>query len=354
MSALWKKTDNNGKSELQQLESGAVTLSRPTVIFLTGVFTTSDQPQYVAGAIKHLNEMLDSFGQENSSKTDVLAWSYKSHKTNMRNVFMYNAMPEKYYSRQARQFVYDHLLPHLASEYSFDKKGRLTATPRKVADVAASFQNLTFLAYSYGSVFSQEVYHALHKTMGEVGFNEKDSQFLISRIHQISLGAVSRPMKEGNRYTSVCLVASNDRISTHKRRLWWSTREMLASYGKNLSIQKVSKRNWYITAPVQKDMWEAEEDKDGNLVMRNVIRPLFPKWWVRNSHHELQHYTTDQEENNQFAKICRFALINCVQRERALRPAEMIAPPKSVVGKDTHLDKSCLSYKARIKRALKK
>ena len=354
MSVLWKKIKQaEGPSKLQEIEAGGVKLDRPTVIFLTGVFTTADHPQYVSGAISHLNEMLDSFGQDNSSHTDVMAWSYKSHKNNIKNVFAYNAMPEKYYSKQSRQFVYDFLLPHIASEYSFDKKGQLTGKPRKNAEVVAAFQNLTFLAYSYGSVFSQEVYHALSKTMNELGYSEKNTKFLISRIHQVSLGAVSRPMKEDGRYTSICLVATNDRISTHKRRLWWSTREMFASYTKNLSIRKLGKRNWYISAPVQKELWEPKEDKDGNIVMRNVIRPLFPKWWVRQSHHELQHYTTDRDDSNQFAKIARFALINCVKRDRALRPAEITAPPKCLQN-NKNMDQECKTYASRIRKAMRR
>lgn len=356
MSVLWKKTKlTNGKSNLEAMQAGGVTLERPTVIFLTGVSTTMSQPKFVSGAISHLNDMMNSFGENNSENTDVFAWSYASKRSNFKSMFAYNAMPNDYASKHAVKFVNDFLLPHIADDVVLDKKGYLQSGKKKsVKEVNNAFQNLTLIAYSFGSVFSQEIYNALNDTMKTLGYSKSNTRFLISRIHQISLGAVSRPMQEDNRYTSVCLVATNDAISNHKRRLYWSFKELSAAYTKKLSIRKLSKRSWYISAPVQKELWEQNQDEDGNIVMRNVVRPLFPKWWVRHSHHELPHYTTDQHESNQFAKIARFALINSIQRTRALRPDEMIAPPKCILGKDAKIDSECEAYQKRIKSAFRK
>ncbi len=354
MSVLWKKIKTStGKSTLEKMGPGDVTLERPTVLFLTGVSTTMSQPQYVAGAISHVHDMIDTGGANKSADTDVYAWSYKSKRSNFKSVFMYNALPDTYFSNHGRQFVYDFLLPHFAENIEFDKKGRLkSADPIDVKEVAEKFRNLTLLAYSYGSVFSQEVYNAAYAVMQDIGYSEKNARFMLSRIHQVSLGAVSRPIKEKDRFTSICLVATNDRVSNHKRRLYWSFKELSAAYTKTLKINKLSKRNWYISAPVQKDLWEQKQDPEGNIVMRNVVRPLFPKWWIRHSHHELPHYTTDQDESNQFAKMARFALINCVNRKHSLLASEMIAPPKSLIGRDAKFDQECENYKKRIKKAM--
>ena len=355
MSTLWRKIKGVEKEKsLQPVEKGGVTLEKPTVIFLTGVSTTENKPQFVGGSISHVEEMLNSFGSGLADKTEILAWSYQKKRKNMFNVMSYNLDPQYQSSALAREFANSFLLPHMADNCTFNKKGKLESGDRKpVKSVADAFNNLTLLCYSYGTVFAQEVYNAARENMNVLGYSENEAKYIMTRIHQISLGAVSRPMLEKDRYASICLVATNDRISNHKRRLWWTFNEFRAAYAKELKINQISKRSWYISAPVQKDLWEEKVNKDGEIEMRN-INHLFPKWFPRASHHELPHYTTDQDESNQFAKIARFALINCVRRKKPLRPEQMIKPPMKFFGKDWFLSKECQNYQKRIAKAVSK
>ena len=355
MSTLWRKAPKSSEEPLVEVNAGEVTLERPTVIFLTGVSTTVKQPKFVSGSLSHVNEMLDSAGPGLSAKTDVMAWSYQSKRKNFMSVFSYNANPQGYFSKTARKFVDDFLLPHMNPHAAPDRKGQLiiAGENKPIAETQRAFNNLTLLAYSYGSVFAQEVYNASRARMRELGYTDRQSKLLMSRIHQISLGAVSRPMQEQDRYSSICMVATNDRISNHKRRIWWSVGELFAAYAQKLTIKSLSKRSLYISAPVQKDLWEEKTGKDGKVEKRN-INHLFPKWWVRASHHELPHYTTNQDHSNAFARIARYALINSVTREKTLRPEQMIAPPASLRQPGQCTPHEIQAYEARIAKGIRR
>ena len=60
MAKLWqRKNDDNGKSRLQDISLTDLKITEPSVIFLTGFFTTDKSPAYVAGALKTLREIMD-------------------------------------------------------------------------------------------------------------------------------------------------------------------------------------------------------------------------------------------------------------------------------------------------------
>ena len=352
MNKLWRTdVSTDGTSEIVELEPGKMQVDKPTVVFFSGVSTTKSGQHFVKGAIDHVEQMLG--GRENglSDQANVYAWQYKTKKSNFKNSFNYNCFPDRFFSKDAAKFIYEFMLPLLANDFDYNvKKKKISGTKRAFKDVEKDFNNLTFLAYSYGSVFSQEVYNGTKKTMIDLGYSPKQARLLLSKIHLISMGAISRPMKEVNRFTSICMVATNDRISKHKGRIWWSLGELFARAARKLTIKPLSKRSAYISAPVQKDLFTPKQDKEGNIVMRN-IRHIFPKWWPRHSYHELPHYTTDRDFDNEFSKIARFALNNCVQRKTALTPKKMIAPVDPLVGNKRYSNEEKAVYKMRVAAA---
>ena len=353
MNKLWKKTQQSeGGQALEQVVPGALTLDKPTVVFFSGLFTTGKGINLVKGAAGHIEEMLGGAGNNISDHADIRVWQYKSKRSNLKNIFNYNCFPSRAFSRNATIFVGDFLLPLVAENGTYNvKKKSFQGQKKDFKDVEKAFNNLTFMAYSYGSVFSQEVYNGAKKMMKQVGFSKNQTRLLLSRIHLISMGAVSRPMKEKNRFTSITLVATNDRISNHKNKIWWSVKEFFARAARKLTIRRLTKRNAYITAPVQKDLFTPHEDKEGQVVMRN-IRKLFPAWWPRHSYHELQHYTTDRDFDNEFSKIARFALLNAMQRDKPLTLEQMIAPANPIVGEGRYSPDEKAVYETRISAAM--
>lgn len=331
MAQLWtQKRENTSGPKIQNIDAGELSLQKPTLIFLPGLFNTPKQPAMIRAGIGHLLGMLRSFGERNGETCEIHTVSYNGRRSNLSHFFNYNSKPKTYASVEAREFVNDYLMKHIARDVKIGPKGRVisgTAKPKK--DIERAFQNLTFMAYSYGTVFSQEVYNASRDAMKKVGINERDSKYLLSRIHLVSVGCVSRPIKEKNRFTSICLVASNDFVSNLKRYVFWSLKEVFATVADNLKISPLSRRNLYITAPVKRRPQQTITTAEGKKITQNV-KPLFPKWSPIASHHELEHYTTDQDDHNQFAKIVRYALVNCLRRTRALKGVEMIAPPRAL------------------------
>lgn len=346
MAQLWTQNrDGESGERIKNIDAGGLTLEKPTLVFLAGLFNTPKQPTMIRGAIGHLIGMLRNFGERAGETCEIHTVCYKSRRSNLCHFFNYNSRPNTYASQEARQFVYDYMLPHFADNCQFDEKGQFVSGDKKpLRDVEKAFKNLTFMAYSYGTVFSQEVYNAAKKTMEAAGFEKSDSRYLLSRIHLVSMGCVSRPLREQNRYTSICLVATNDFVSSLKRYVWPSLKEAFATVANKLKISDLSRRNLYIAAPVKRRISEVITLDDGRKIEKRVPL-LFPKWSPIASHHELHHYTTDQDDSNQFAKIVRFALVNCLRRDKALKGIEMIAPPPE-------MSVEAERYQARIERAL--
>jgi hypothetical protein len=353
MNKLWRKdVDENGDVNLHEIAEEGINLDKPSVVFFSGLSTTKTGLNFVKGAIGHVEDMLGGLDNGVAENANIYAWQYSTKGNNFKNAFNYNTFPNRFYSKDARKFIYEFMLPMIATDTSYNfKKKKVSGKKRPFKDVEASFNNLTFLAYSYGSVFSQEVYNGTKAVMHDLGFSKKETRLLLSKIHLISMGAVSSPMKEKNRFTSITMVATNDRISKHKGRIWWSLGEYFARAARKLTIKKLSKRSTYISAPVQKDLFTPKQDRQGNIVMRN-IRHIFPKWWPRHSYHELPHYTTDRDFDNEFSKIARFALNNSVKREGALLPHKMIAPTDPLVGEKKYSEDEKSVYKMRVAAAM--
>jgi len=349
MNKLWRNTsDSSTQYGMAEMKSGEVDTSKPVVIFLSGFSTTNTEPRSVKAVMTHVEKMLDGTTDQVAEHINLYAWQYESKRSNIKNIFNYNCRPSKAFSNSALTFVYDHFLPLMVNDPKTDlKKKTASGTLKPYKEIEKAFDKITLMSYSYGGVFSQEVHNAMIKTMNDLGFNQKRARSLVSKIHLVSMGSMSRPTFEKNRFTSITMVATNDRMAKHKSRIWWSLKEMFARASKKLTVKKLSKRSYYVTAPVQRHLFEERVDKEGNMVMRN-IRKLFPKWWPRNSYHELPHYTTDRDDDNQFSKIARYALLNSIKRTARLSPLDMIQPTAPLIGDKQYTAQENAKYKKRV------
>lgn len=354
MAKLWRKTrDEDGKSKLEEVDQTRLAMDRPTVIFLSGFFTTNKQPGHIAGAIKHLEELLGD-GSDVSSRVDLYAWSHKSL-ANMFNLISYNTRPHHASSGAAHKLARNIILPLVATDIKVDEKtGRLTGTPRPEAEARDKLKNLTFFGYSAGTILAQETFNAARNMMREMGFEKKYARSLLNDVVLISTGNMSRPTKERGRFTTLYLAATNDRLVKLKNRLWLSLREMFISLSGKLTIRPLSSTSVLIAAPVQRNMWVEKKLADGRKKLQK-IGELYPKWSPRASYHELPHYTTNDHTQNEFASIVSHALTNAVRRTRRPQVMELLEPARPLFPNAANLNalvENEGAYRKRIAKAV--
>lgn len=354
MGKLWKRSqDDGGKSRLDEIDLPNLRIEKPTLVYLSGFLTNNNRPGYVAGGIKKMQEMLKD-RTDVTEQPEVYAWSHTSLR-NLFNLAAYNMFPGRRASKAGYDLGAGVLMPLVAKDFTRDKKGKVAGTPLPVEEAKKNLRNVTFFGYSAGSIVAQETFNATRKMMQKIGYKEKDARALLKEVALISVGTISRPSKETDRFSTVYLVASNDRINRFKNWIWGTLgtalRVIFGRYGldkknKDLSIRPLSDSSLFLTTSVRPTLYEWKYTDAGQKESKKWFDPLYPKWTLRRSYHELPHYLTTDDENNRFSRIALYAMINAVNRKDSIKPQQLIAPPagsKDDVGE----------YSKRIEQALK-
>jgi hypothetical protein len=171
--------------------------------------------------------------------------------------------------------------------------------------------------------------------MKKIGYSEADVREALHEVVFIAAGAPSRYTKEKNRFTTISLLASNDRMMRGKNWIWSAVGTMLrtifTAYGKKqkpMSFHKLSDTGMIVTAPVRSSLYEWKYNEQGERIGKQPFKPLYPKMSMRRSYHELPHYITQDENNNAFANIAKTALTNAVTRTERLTPLQLIEAQK--------------------------
>jgi hypothetical protein len=340
MGKLWqRKADDKGKLRLQDISLTDLKITSPSVIFLTGMFTTDGSPAYVAGALKALRDIMDT-RPGNKSPVDVYAWSHTSLK-NVFNVAAYNMRPGKRFSPSAKSLARAVIMPLVADNFRLDENGVCAGTPLDPEVARKNLRNVTLFGYSAGTVVAQECYNAARSMMRDIGYADDTSKSLLNEVVLVSTGNVSRPSAEKDRFTTLYLAANNDLIIRMKNRLWRPLSTLFLRAVHSLNIKPLSDTSLLITATVSKKKTEKRGD---NLEAK--IRQSLPWWMLIDSNHELPRYITRDEELSQFAKIVQFSLTNAVARDTSLTPIELLNTPPGVE------EKTAEAYSGKISRAL--
>jgi hypothetical protein len=355
MGKLWnRQPDENGKAQLREAKLAGLSITRPTVIYLSGFLTNNNQPGFIAGGIKKTQELLQGT-MEDGGTPDVYAWSHTSL-ANLFNLAAYNMFP----GRRASQAGYDLgaavLMPLVAQDFKRDEKGNVSGTPLPADEARARLRNVTFFGYSAGSIVAQETFNATLKMMRQIGYAEKDARAVLKDVVLLSVGTISRPSKETDRFTTVYIVASNDRVNRMKNWIWGTMgtalRTLFTRYGwkkdkKDLTVRPLSKSSLFISAAVRPTLYEWHYDDKGARKEKKWFQPLYPKWLLRRSYHELPHYVTTDDNNNPFSRIALYTLANAVNRTQTTDPQELVKPP----AQDLHGVEAQAAYADRIERA---
>jgi hypothetical protein len=310
MAKLWKMMrEAKGKSQLQEIELQTLAISSPTVIYLTGFRTTDSHSREIAVSLLHMKRLL----RDKSGKTtppEIYAWSY-SDLSNIFNLLSYNCRPEQNYSPTAQKLATSVIMP-LVSEND---------QPLPRAEAQKRLRNVTFFGYSAGTIVAQEIFNASLSMMQNVGYTPEDARELLHEVVLVSAGNVSRQNKEQKRFTTLYLAGSDDGVIRWKDRLWSPRQYLLARQSGQLTIEKLSDTSLLITASTKKQ---------------------------KSSPHDLEHYTTKDDDHSQFSKIALHALINAVNRTTTLNVFQLLEPLAS------HTPQETAAYLGRIKRAMGK
>jgi hypothetical protein len=193
--------------------------------------------------------------------------------------------------------------------------------------------------------------------MKGVGYTDRQARDLLKEVVLVSTGCVSRPSKEKERFSTVYLIASNDRIHRFKNWLWGTIgtalRTIFSDYAwnkhtKSLSIRSLSPSSVFMTAAAGTSFFDFVIDKNTGEKKVKKFMPLYPRWTMRRSYHELQHYVTMDPNNNGFANVVLSTLTNAIGRSETPDALKLIEPPSNgELRSETNN-----AYKARMKRAL--
>jgi hypothetical protein len=330
MGKLWQKTVNDaGKSELIDVNLETLQITEPTIVYLSGFLTNNNRPNYVAGSIKSVQELL-SGRPELPNVPMVYGWSH----TGLRNLFnlaAYNTNPSSRSSDAGYDIGSGVLMPLVAKDFSRSKDGTVSGTPLSLEEAKKNLKNVTLFGYSAGAIVAQETYNATLKMMKGVGYDDKDARAVLSEVVLVAAGVFSRYTKEHNRFTTVYLVATNDRMMRAKNWIWGTFGTLLRTVFKpfaqkqqDLSIRRLSETSIIVSAPVSAKLHEWKYDDEGQRTEKKPISPLYPKWSLRRSYHELPHYVTTDENHNSFANIALYSLLNAVNRTGRIEPMKLL------------------------------
>lgn len=316
MAKLWRRSREKGQEHLaQEVDLAHLRIKSPTIIFLSGIFTTDKKPAHVLEGISEIEHILSHAPALHSAPV-ILALSHKNLR-NIFNVMAYNAQPRRAYSAAAAQVAKAVILPQV-----LDPTGR----PLPAPEAAENLRRITLVGYSAGTVFGQEMFNASLHMMQQAGYTKPAARLLLQEIVLISMATVSRPQQEHGRFTTLYLAATNDLAIRLKERILNPLRRLFRACTQELVIRPLSQTSLLITAAVNHKMWHWHDLPNGER-QKKTISPLLPQWLRIKSHHEIPHYTTADDEHSAFSKIVLHSLVNAVTRKNQLNVRQLLAPP---------------------------
>lgn len=353
---LWHRVpDETGKAQLKEVDPSTVSISAPTLVYLSGFLTNNNRPDYVAGSIKRIEDLIKT-NKPDAQLPKIYAWSHKGL-SNLFNLAIYDSFPSRRSSEAGYTLATSILMPLVADEFKRIPDGTVLGRPKAPEEAAQALRNVTFFGYSAGSIVAQETFNATLKMMKGIGYEEKDARKLLKEVVLVAAGTISRPSKETDRFTTVSMVASNDRINRFKNWAWGAIgtarrtffgRYTIDKNKKELSVRPLSLSTVFINAAVRPTLYEFKVDAEGNRVKKN-IDPLYPAWAQRRSYHELPHYVTTDDKNNGFSRIAFYAVQNALSRTGSAETLKLLDPPAN----DVFSEEAKEAYRQRISQALK-
>ncbi|MBI1216802.1 MAG: hypothetical protein GC185_13425 [Alphaproteobacteria bacterium] len=328
MAKLWHHTNNeDNERQLERVDLKTLAITRPSLIFLTGFFTYDKTPGYIDDALTTMQETMAARPGE-KKPLDIYAWSHAGLKE-VFNLVAYHTRPGSHASRAGYALAAGVLMPLVADNFSIGPDGKAQGTPLPLEEAKKRLRNVTFFSYSAGTVTAQEGFNAALRMMKHIGYKEKDAREALREVVLISTGVISRPGREKERFTTLYLEATNDKIVAAKNRLWRPLREIFSRVARRLKIRHLSPSSTVLTAAVSRRRYEMREQADGKIV-KTEVKSLLPRWFPVKTNHELPRYITQDEGLSEFAKIALYSLTNAVNRTQSVTPKTLLQPPAAL------------------------
>lgn len=328
MAKLWQRTrDEGGKSRLHEVSLTDLHITSPSIIFLTGFFTMDDQPGYIAGALKSMEEIMEARPGE-KPLVNLYAWSHSGF-SNLFNLASYDLFPTRRFSAPAETLAWGVILPLVAKDFALDGEGNPSGTPLPLEEAKKNLRNVTFFGYSAGTITGQECFNASLSLMKKIGWKEDEARDALHEVVMISTGNISRPTKEKNRFTQLYLAASNDLAVRIKNRLWRPLKTLFQRFTRPLTARPLSVTSAFISASVSKKKWERVPKGDNKHAPKKIGNSI-PLWLPVETRHELPRYITQDENFSPFAKMVQYALTNATVRAEHIEPLQLLEPPAGV------------------------
>lgn len=326
MAKLWRRPNSNepGTPEALEVDIPTLRIDKPSLIFLNGFFVLDNNFEWVKASLKKMEDLIAN-RPTGAPPVDVYSYTHAGMKDSF-NVAAYCMRPGSRSCPIANKLASGIVMPLVAKDFNIGADGKATGTPLPLDDVKKNLRNITFFGYSAGCITAQEIFNASLKMMRQVGYTEKDARTALNEVVYIGVGVVSRPGREKDRFTTLFLEATNDKIVRFKNRLWTPLRVLFQRFVHGLKIKKLGDHAAIITAAVPKKHWETFT-VNGKTV-REKVKNLLPSAmaWIK-TYHELPRYVTQDEELSPFAKMVQYGLVNAVGRTGLLDPMQLLEPP---------------------------
>lgn len=345
MAKLWRRPQGEGadKQGAAEVDLERLRIDRPSLIFLNGFFITDKSAKGIPSSLKAMEEIMNNRAEKGAPPVDVYSWTHAGLK-DLFNVAAYTTMPGSYASAAVRKLAAGLIMPLVAKDFAVDASGVASGTPLPLDEAKKNLRNITLFGYSAGGITAQECFNASLQMMKQVGYDEKDARDALHEVVLVGAGAVSRPAHEKDRFTTLFLEATNDRILRMKQRVWEPLRALFNHFAHALKIKPMGEHAAMISAAVPKKHWEIRI-RDGKTV-REKVRGLLPaSLTIIKTYHELPRYMTQDEELSPFAKMVQYALANAVARQQRLSPLELLETPPGVA------EETAKAYRAKIAAA---
>lgn len=203
--------NESGDNITRLVKVDRIDLKNKPVICFGGTASFHDNEKVVEGFLKLAEQTL---GGEEACKKDNVELYCVTYPPYHRTTFFakthaYNANPENYSGEEAQDFCKNFVLPLLQ-----DKNGKLLPIPR----LKQVFAKFNFLAYSYGTVFAQEVRNCLYKSLKDGHLADPAIKEILSNCFALHLGPLCRLdiNKSGGDFSNVYVLSDTDLSITNK------------------------------------------------------------------------------------------------------------------------------------------
>jgi hypothetical protein len=196
---------NLNKDDKKCFKRDKIDFSKPVTIYFGGVIDFSEKKGFIARTLERTQRLLNVVGISNEqSSVYGIAYSNYSALRKCSYTNSYNSDPENFYSPYAENFVKINLTDII------EEDGKKIDPQR----LKLKFSKITFLGYSYGTIFVQEVRNCLVDKMQKLNYSEQEIVDCIDQISALNIGSTCRIVEKKADFTQMHLTSEKDEMTS--------------------------------------------------------------------------------------------------------------------------------------------